>query len=194
MTATMMHPMRGISIAALNDKIYVAGGGYSRSKGNRLASGEVFVLDNAKQTKAESASCSWELLSEQMIVARWGHSSTAYRKAVWVAGGLDSANRLLNSVEFFDPKAGVAGVWAPGPPMVRGRFGVHLLIVLDELFAVGGDNECLGVSIEKLDMKTMKWAMVCEYEGGGARWGCAATSVGSKIFVFGGGHPDGTKR
>ena len=175
MAATMLHPMRGISITALSNKIYVAGGGFSRTKGSRVASGEVFVLDNARPSAWEAASVPWELMTEQMIVARWGHASAVFRGAVWVAGGLDSGNNLLKDVEYLDGKT---RKWVVAASMNRGRFGVHLLLVHDELFAVGGDNECLGVSIERLDAATNKWVFVCEYEGGGARYVCRSRDLG----------------
>ena len=68
--------------------------------------------------------------------------------------------------------------------MTKGRSFFNLVVVEDELYAVGGDGYgSTSISIEKLDKELGVWRVVAEI--GECRHGCSAAAVGSKIFVFG---------
>ena len=69
--------------------------------------------------------------------------------------------------------------------MIKERFTFNLVVVEDELYAVGGDGyDSTSISIEKLDKELGVWRVVAEI--GECRTCCGAAAVGSKIFVFGG--------
>ena len=71
--------------------------------------------------------------------------------------------------------------------MTKGRHILNLVVVEDELYAVGGDGYGNNLSIEKLSKASGAWQVVAEIDEN--RWVCSAAAVGSKIYVFGGrGH------
>ena len=74
---------------------------------------------------------------------------------LWVAGGWDSDDIALASVEVFDP---ASNTWdATKAAMTTGRYG-HALAVLDgELHAVGGPGK---TSVEKYDPQADSWSVV----------------------------------
>ena len=80
----------------------------------------------------------------------------------------------------FDP---AVGRFESAPSMVKVRYDFNLLVVEDELYAVGGTYPLL--SIEKMDRLTGRWEVVSELKWVN-RNGCGATCLGSKIFVLGG--------
>ena len=73
--------------------------------------------------------------------------------------------------------------------MVKERYLFNLVVVRDELYAVGGDEYPYNNSIEKLDKELGVWRVVAEIDE--IRYKCSAVAVGSKIYVLGcvnGGH------
>ena len=72
--------------------------------------------------------------------------------------------------------------WEMAPSMTKGRCHFNLVVVEDELYAVGGAVENL--SIEKLSKVSGTWQLVAKADE--IQNGCCAAAVGSKIYVFGG--------
>ena len=85
----------------------------------------------------------------------------------------------FSSVEVFDA---TVNKWESAPAMVRKRRCFKLVVVENELYAVGGELNKL--SIEKLSKFSGAWQVVAEIKED--RWGCGAAAVGSKIYVLGG--------
>ena len=74
--------------------------------------------------------------------------------------------------------------WETVQSMTKKRSAFNLVVVEDELYAVGGEGYgSTSISIEKLDKELGVWRVVAEI--GEVRRGCGAAAVGSKIFVFG---------
>ena len=103
---------------------------------------------------------------------------------------------MLSSVEVFDPLfGGGVGRWESAPDMTRARGGCdfYLLVVNNELYAVGGDENATEVrSIEKMDRLTRVWQVITELNVD--RTGSAVVSMGSKIVLLGGGDEGSEER
>ena len=104
-----------------------------------------------------------------------------FKKKIWLAGGHDDDDNVLSSVEVYDA---ATNRWERAPDMIEGRTLFNLVVVEDELYAVGGAVETY-LSIEKLSKVSGAWQVIAAIEEN--RIGCSAAAMGSKIYVFGGG-------
>ena len=129
----------------------------------------------------DPSAATWALQSAKLNTPRCSHSSIVFQRRIWVAGGEDSNNNFLSSVEVFDA---TVNKWESAPVMVRKRHQFKLVVVENELYAVGGELHTNNLSIEKLSKFSGAWQVVAEINE--SRWGCGAAAVGSKIYIFGG--------
>lgn len=109
-----------------------------------------------------------------------------------MAGGIVRDCELTDSVETLDvdEEAGGLGlglgrgrgaVFEEAPCMTRQRRNFQLLVVDDNLYAIGGDDDC---TIEMFDEYSNSWLLVSSFPQ--YRKNFAATSVGKRIVVSGG--------
>jgi len=175
--ANLPRKLRSVGATVLNDKLYVIGG---HDTFTEELSDMVFVLND------ENGQDSWSLLDARLLRPRSKHSSITFLDKIWVAGGsFPNSITATTSVEIVDPNI---GVWQEGPCMLARREYCHLLVVLDNLFVVGGDVDEYGNqtirTIERFDLQSGTWVFVTSLKED--RRGFSACAIGSKIYVFAG--------
>ena len=98
---------------------------------------------------AERARSVWSALPQCLGSGRRGHAAVVYHDRLWVAGGVVRDVELTNSVETVDLDALLDGEWQlrescrfePAAPMINRRRNFKLVVLGDNLYAVGGDLE-----------------------------------------------------
>jgi hypothetical protein len=103
---------------------------------------------------------------------------------LWIAGGqYDDA--VSSSVEVYDI---ASNSWLPCTPMYSQRMWFRLLVIENNLYAVGGDVDDRGTSIrpsiERFNKTMRRWEYVASFPM--LRRVYSATAVGTEIYVFGG--------
>uniref|UniRef100_A0A8C6PSH4 Gigaxonin n=1 Tax=Nothobranchius furzeri TaxID=105023 RepID=A0A8C6PSH4_NOTFU len=120
---------------------------------------------------------------QPMSVARLGHGVVAAEGFLFVLGGTNENNTVLDSGEKYDPDS---NSWSPVPPMLQARqnFGV---VELDGLiYALGGENEDTALTtVEVFDPHFSCWKMQSSMTMI-RKVGCYA-SMNKKIYAIGGG-------
>ena len=169
-----------LSTAVLDEKLYIIGGLYEPTPDNWVSSDAMYCFVDHP---TDPSAATWALQSAKLSIPRYQHASIVFQRRIWVAGGDDSHHNTLSSVEVFDA---AVNKWESAPAMVRDRRHFKLVVVENELYAVGG--EWGSMSIEKLSKFSGAWQMVAEIDED--RWFCDAAAVGSKIYVFGGSGGD----
>ena len=132
----------------------------------------------------DPSAATWALQAARLNTPRCHHASIAFEGKIWVAGRWDGGESYLSSVEVYDP---AVGEWERAPDMTKGRVGLTLVAVGDELYAVGVDLHYpkYNLSIEKLSKVSGAWEIITTLEEVG-RSSCSVAVVGSKIYVLGG--------
>lgn len=142
------------SICSSEDTVYIIGG--LEADGTTSSSSvELLTLHPTK---------GWQLRSSQTLslgTSRYGHSSVVFDGHIWVAGGIDGAEKL-SSVEILPLEGDLITVDYAGDAcmMVHPRSSFKLVVVNDDLFAVGGDEGC---TIEKFDRVAGEWHEVTAF-------------------------------
>ena len=126
-------------LCALGDSLVAVGG---RHQSPPMASVEQFCLSERK----------WVQLPD-MLCARIEPCVTVWQGKLIVAGGRDSLNQDISSVESLDP---TSGVWQPMPSLSHTDGGIHLVVFEDTLLASaltpGG-----GSVVHKYSLETQSW-------------------------------------
>jgi len=112
---------------------------------------------------------------------------------LYVAGGISGfESRCFNSVECYDPGK---DIWVAAPPMEEVREGCAAGVVEGRMYVCGGAREnsywhgtadaadCLK-SVEAYDPRAGRWSRTAPMLN--AKFGCSATNLGGKLYVFGG--------
>lgn len=175
------HRLMLVAAASEGKKLYISGG---IDKATGQYSDSVFCLDMSG-TKGEK----WTTLESKLLSPRIGHASASINGALWIAGGQfadsDTSSSSASSVEVYDLKA---KIWTTGPSMTVERIWFRLLVIGDALYAIGGDVDSKGTSltptIERLNIRQNIWEKVADFTK--VRRVFSASSVGSKIYIFGG--------
>jgi hypothetical protein len=180
--------LRSVSAAVFKDNLYVLGGDDTSAD---TYSDAVFVYDadgtSINKDSGESCDGKWILLNTRLLRPRSRHSAVNFEGKIWIAGGCFENNSIVTrSVEIFDP---VNGESLEGPSLTTKRDFFNLLVVKGDLYAVGGDkdeegNQATFRTIEMFDKTLDKWKIITAFKD--ERRGFSTSSVGSKIFVFGG--------
>ena len=180
--------LRHVSTAVLNGRLYIIGGYYLKENSSSFArSDSIFTLD---ENPSDISASTWTTLEAKLSTARSRHASVTYRGKIFVAGGWDSNDRILRTVEVYDPRKQRFEI-ASEREMVRGRGSLDLVIVEDNLFAVGGADSCV-FSIEKYNWKEGNWTVIAEVCGmAGLKKNFTSVALGGKILVFGGATTQG---
>ncbi|KAF3689268.1 Gigaxonin Kelch-like protein 16 [Channa argus] len=120
---------------------------------------------------------------QSMSIARIGHGVVAAEGFLFVMGGTDEQNTVLNSGEKYDPDS---NTWSTIPPMLQARqnFGV---VELDGLiYVLGGENDVTElITVEVFDPHFSTWKMQTSMTMI-RKVGCYA-SMNKKIYAIGGG-------
>jgi hypothetical protein len=178
--------LRSVGAAVWKDSMYCTGGIESHSE---------IVIDhickfNEENDKANQQDFSlklpgWIDIGVRLLRPRYRHAAVEYENKIWIAGGCFASLDATNTVEIFDP---VTNTVLEGPSMLVKRDFANLLVVNNELFAVGGDVDAVGNqairSIEKYDTFRHRWVHVTVFKD--TRRGFSTCAEGDKIYVFGG--------
>ncbi|XP_039988095.1 gigaxonin isoform X5 [Xiphias gladius] len=120
---------------------------------------------------------------QAMSIARLGHGVVAAEGFLFVMGGTDEHNAVMDSGEKYDPDS---NTWSSIPPMLQARqnFGV---VELDGLiYVLGGENEVTElITVEVFDPHFNTWKMQTSMTMI-RKVGCYA-SMNKKIYAIGGG-------
>ena len=187
--------LRSACAAVLDDKLYVLGGHdaftmtyhdtmFIYEEGQKCDKPDNNNIDsNEFNTNQED---SWILCETRLLRPRSRHAAVGFDGKLWIAGGcFEDNSEVTTSVDIFDP---ITSIWKIGPPLTTRRDFSNLLIVLDSLYAVGGDVKENGEqairTIEKFDKDMNCWVTVTAFKD--ERRGFSTSSHGSKIFIFGG--------
>ncbi len=137
-----------VSVAVINDKLYVAGGRRSTARINQvlnLTEAAVDVYDLKKKT--------WQTLSSELNLPtqRAGNSSVAFGDKLLVIGGESAAQVPAHSeVEAFDTKK---MQWVPFPSLKQGRHGTGAAVVGGKVYSVAGSaNRGGGPEINEMEV------------------------------------------
>ena len=126
--------LRGLSTAVLDEKLYIIGGQYKPTPaGNWVWSDAMYCFVDHP---TDPSAATWALQSAKLNTPRSHHASIVFQRRIWVAGGFDSNSKMLSSVEVF---AAAVNKWESAPAMVRKRRYFKLVVVENELYAVGGE-------------------------------------------------------
>lgn len=169
--------------------MYVTGG---TDRSNSRRSDEIYFLEhpgplNISQHGTGLFQGSWQRSSMVLSKGRSHHGCTVFRGNIWVAGGLLTGRMVAsNCAEVINLTTGVT---IPVANMLRHRLLPKLLVINDNLYAVGGDVEgtahAVG-SIERYDIQKEAWMFVTFFPQPRRRVRCAIAAYGSRIYVFGG--------
>ena len=137
-----------VSVAVINDKLYVAGGRRSTARINQvlnLTEAAVDVYDLKKKT--------WQTLPSELNLPtqRAGNSSVAFGDKLLVIGGESAAQVPAHSeVEAFDTKK---MQWVPFPSLKQGRHGTGASVVGGKVYSVAGSaNRGGGPEINEMEV------------------------------------------
>ena len=165
-------------------KLYLIGG-YDRTQSKRIR--DILVLNDEflSSKPPPPSTVFWTKHHMKLFEPRSFHAAVTYRNEIWIVGGFTS-NRIQpdRTVELIDP---ISGIIRPGPPTIHARVRCKLLVVNNELYAIGGDGNGYAFddsTIEKYDVYTKKWVLVTEFPC--VRRRCCVAVYKNLIYVFGG--------
>jgi Kelch motif len=184
--------LRSACAAVLNDKLYVLGGHDAFSDSYHDT---VFIYDDTvKKVEGSNKDCApkmnyeggWILSESRLLKPRSRHAAAGFEGRLWIAGGCFENNTIITrSVEIFDP---LTNKWSKGPSLTTRRDFSNLLVVMGRLYAVGGDVDDEGIqairTIEVFDKCANSWKIITAFKD--ERRGFSTSSIGSKIYIFGG--------
>uniref|UniRef100_A0A674MU92 Kelch-like family member 5 n=1 Tax=Takifugu rubripes TaxID=31033 RepID=A0A674MU92_TAKRU len=148
--ASMATPRSTVGVAVLNSKLYAVGG---RDGSSCLRSVECFDPHTNRWN-----SCA------PMAKRRGGVGVATWHGFLYAIGGHDApasslSSRLSDCVERYDPQT---DVWTAVAPMSISRDAVGVCLLGDRLFAVGGyDGQVYLSIVEAYDPQTNEWTQVC---------------------------------
>jgi hypothetical protein len=124
----------------------------------------------------------WVLATQPLSAPRYGHTAVAYRNSLWICGGV-LGNESTSSIEVFSMNPSCREQPPNTVPWMQNRrFNFNLLVVHDDLYAIGGDDDC---TIEKYDGKENRWDIVTSFPRFRQNFS-ACLDGGDGIYVFGG--------
>lgn len=145
------------------DSIFVSGGRHSTS-GRESRSLQVYVVSEDR----------WKVESELPVSCR-GHASVYFEDEVIIAGGL-SLGEPSCAVRAYDPSS---GSWRELPSLCHTRHHFSLVVVKNQLYAVGGDE---GGTIEVFDGSA--WVVLTKFQRFIRNFSVCV--VNDSIFIIGG--------
>ncbi len=158
----------GLSAAALDGKIYAAGG-----------AGVVDPRDEFELYDPDTGR--WRALSPLPVgLERFGMA--AFDDRIWIAGGYsaESAAEPVTDVRIYDP---IGDFWETGPQLPGAKAAFELVAGEDALYAVGGDQAPGGLYV--FDAEAQSWS-AAPAPAEIARRGGDAVMLGGALYVIGG--------
>uniref|UniRef100_A0A3Q2PQV7 Gigaxonin n=1 Tax=Fundulus heteroclitus TaxID=8078 RepID=A0A3Q2PQV7_FUNHE len=124
----------------------------------------------------------WIVL-EPMSTARLGHGVVAAEGFLFVLGGMDENNTVLDTGEKYDPDS---NSWSPIPPMMQPRQNFGAVELDGLIYVLGGETEDTALTtVEVFDPHFSTWKMQTSMTMV-RKVGCYA-SMNKKIYAIGGG-------
>jgi hypothetical protein len=141
------------------------------------------------QTFDPKSSTFGKLATSNTPAARTGHSAVAYKRAMYVLGGLKADGSLCSALRRLDVDT---GVWSELPSPLGGIVE-HTALVKDGLMWVFGGRDEAGAALGALwtfDLESELWAesdtAADDVSSPAPRFGHSAALVGDEMLVFGG--------
>lgn len=165
--------------------IQAAGAARKTIKWSGLALSVTLLVSSAVLQEAWPVeSRGWELarVLAEMPTARMAAAAAAAGNAVYVAGGIDSRGRVVDTLEAYDVDG---NVWRGRTPMPAPRAMAAAVGHDDRVILFGGRNSA-GVlnSVDAYDTRADLWTSLPPMPT--ARWGHAAAALGDLVYVAGG--------
>ena len=134
-------------------------------------------------TKCSAQADSWLPVAD-MSTARAAPGATVGDGKVYVIGGSPSLpNRILSSIEEYDP---VANTWTTRSDMPSGRRWLSAVTVGEKIYTIGGEQQSLRAmpTVEEYDIPTDTWTAIADMPT--PRKAASAAVVDGKVYVIGG--------
>jgi len=180
--APMPTPRRYVRTAALDGKLYAAGG---VSEADNLAAPNLVE-------RYDLATNAWEAVTP-MATARASHAMAVLDGRLYAAGGHnddeDGHTSYLTSVERYDP---ATNAWEAVAPMATARCNFAMAVVDGKLYAVGGYDSDYFSSVERYDSALDAWEAVAPMTVRRVAFGVAV--LDGKLYAVGGSAGNGGHR
>ena len=143
-------PRLHFAVTIQNGTVYLTGGSDPRLKVNpALPTADAFIF--------ETRTCAWIKIMP-MNTARIHHSLASLNGMIYAIGGQDGNNRVLNTVECYNPKT---DNWVFVKPMSQARLAASTGVIDGKLYTAGGYGESIRRpildTVECLNPKKNKW-------------------------------------
>jgi N-acetylneuraminic acid mutarotase len=184
--APLPKPRGALVVAAVNGKIYAAGGEEKRPAGRPMPQGGAPTTDPVTDlTVYDPVANSWQTLAP-MKYARDHAFVGVIDGKLYVVGGRNRPKYDITALEMFDP---ATGKWSDRAPMPTGRSGGNASILDGRMYVFGGEgnpNNPLGVysKTEAYDAKTDSWTKFGPMPL--PRHSLSAATIGNRIILPGG--------
>ncbi|XP_021366971.1 kelch-like protein 41 [Mizuhopecten yessoensis] len=170
--AHMLFPRCAFSAAAEGTKIYVTGGKPTLPKGETFDSLEVY--DTEMNT--------WGLL-EPMPLRLYHHTSTTHDGGLFVFGGQDVMDEMLECLFRYDMKSGHWAIVTSSLP--KPRVEASSLVIGDKIYIIGGSHQHENaLTVDIYDPALNKWKRGADFPD--ERKFTAVTTIDDVIYVCGG--------
>ena len=137
---------------------------------------EIFVLEN-NINNINNIKKKIYYNESKLIKSRRFYGITTFNDKIWVAGGIDNSNDYLNSVEIYDPN--IQKWIIDKSSMINKRHNCKLMVIKNDIYAVGGDINSDKLTIEMYDGK---WKLVTEIKCNQENY--HTLILDSKLFLF----------
>ena len=114
-------------------------------------------LENNESLANDTTSDTWRQVAS-LSVERLGTSAALWNGKMVVAGGYNSENKHLKSVEQYEPES---NSWTALPHLLHGQSDFALVCFENTLFAYGGENGTRQAldSVERYNVDTKQWQL-----------------------------------
>ncbi|PRP86474.1 hypothetical protein PROFUN_05256 [Planoprotostelium fungivorum] len=164
----------------LDDVVYLLGG-HTKD----VTPQNVFSL-NLNKPETLSWSKKKSFAGEKFTIRKY-HSATAYKRNIFIFGGLDEAGKPLNDLWTFDTGFNKWENQSQKGKVPSRRYGHSTICFGDHLYLFGGtDGKIYFDDLYRLDMKTLQWHPLNCPNGPSARAFHGCTQMYSKMMVHGG--------
>lgn len=170
--ADMPTVRRGLSVCALNGKIYAIGGNTAQA-GITLQTVEEYDPATDKWTK-----------KADIPTARNDLCTGAVNGRIYAIGGANRNVGVFSTVEEYDP---VTDTWTRKADMLTARWGLSGSVVNGKIYAIGGCPpwaDTFASIVEEYDPSEDKWTRKADMPT--ARRGLSTVAVNGKIYAIGG--------
>lgn len=119
---------------------------------------------------------------------RAGVAGVVWQNKIYVFGGKSINNRVLNTVEIYDPKIGIWDTTSV-PPFDKERYNAAAVVFKNKIYLIGGrDDDDVLEDVEVYDPAQNSWSDAQDLPS--EREGLSATVLNGHIYVMGGQNED----